>query len=937
MPLLNTAITFEFFEELLRRFPFDQVINTIKLRHCSEADPENGGDGHAEDFAEAHLTLRDERILINQGNWSWTAALQHDRRDRKLKAAFVVDLSNEPSALHGSLAFQVLGAISRRFGIAPAGIEADEKSRDFLKKAASKQGISSAGSRPFPSLLRAVFDQHTEAQKSSRGPARSRVARRSIWNLIEQVRFGGDSASAAGRSNSSALSASENFPFPSNLGAGLRDSSPQATSSDPSLPDPNNIVLDGAVKQRLKPYVIQLTQGRFSYEQDDSSEAEVDTIFRKYIPEWAATRPPGEPLRLMIYAHGGLVGHDKGMQIAARQVRWWRDNGVYPLFFVWHTGLTETLWQILRGEPTSSDARGRGFDVAGLTDLLLEQWARLHGGPVIWGGMKRSAEHASDGKGGARYVAQSLKTLFDIPALSDRLEIHAVGHSAGSIFHSYFLPALDETAHQKVKTLNLMAPAITVDDFKSRLLPLIEDNKIEQTAIFTMRRAEELADNCATIYRKSLLYLIRAVLEPKRDTPILGLEESLRQDAALMNLFRPDELSSDSNAQVIFAASDAATPRFASRSSSHGGFDDDASTMESIAQRILDDDNVKPFPAPAPNERGSFEVPHETFPQRVQRYASYSMVDTAHPGTRRALCIGIDNYPFNPLGGCVNDARQWESTLSGLGFQTELLLDGQATRDAMLARIEGLVSATKAGDSLVIAYAGHGASLPDHDGDEVDGEDEAICPHDFAVGHFVIDDDLATIFRGIAEGAHVTLFTDCCHSGTITRFALGAPSSGKTGGTNVRVRFIRPTAEMVQAHLKDRQTFRPRGFRPAPRPYEDAREILFCACRATEEAAEENGHGRFTSAVAPMLAAAVNTGMNLQSFQEKILSFFDANGKQHPELHCSEEKRSELLLAGGPANFAPSGFSKQSASDLLRGVDRRKLQQAFALLSESIA
>src|SRR5690606_31594507 len=59
------------------------------------------------------------------------------------------------------------------------------------------------------------------------------------------------------------------------------------------------------------------------------------------------------------------------------------------------------------------------------------------------------------------------------------------------------------------------------------------------------------------------------------------------------------------------------------------------------------------------------------------------------PASRRvALCVGVDAYPDAPLAGCVADAKRWADTLAGLGFTPHLLLDEEATRAAILDRLE---------------------------------------------------------------------------------------------------------------------------------------------------------------------------------------------------------------------------------------------------------
>jgi hypothetical protein len=66
-------------------------------------------------------------------------------------------------------------------------------------------------------------------------------------------------------------------------------------------------------------------------------------------------------------------------------------------------------------------------------------------------------------------------------------------------------------------------------------------------------------------------------------------------------------------------------------------------------------------------------------------------------------------------------------------------------------------------ESLFIFYTGHGASIPDRDGDEEDGKDEVMV---FDKG-YVKDDDLAICLRNFKKVDRLVLLSDCCHSGTI--------------------------------------------------------------------------------------------------------------------------------------------------------------------------
>ena len=139
----------------------------------------------------------------------------------------------------------------------------------------------------------------------------------------------------------------------------------------------------------------------------------------------------------------------------------------------------------------------------------------------------------------------------------------------------------------KIDTLALLAPAVRVDLFKSHLKPLVP-NGIDKFALFTMDRPTELDDNVVTIYRKSLLYFVRnACEEPVHATPILGLEESVRADAELARWFGLTGGAPSAGVDVVWSPTAAVSGPSATRSRTHGGFDNDAPTMNSVMYRIL--------------------------------------------------------------------------------------------------------------------------------------------------------------------------------------------------------------------------------------------------------------------------------------------------------------------------------------------------------------
>ncbi len=361
----------------------------------------------------------------------------------------------------------------------------------------------------------------------------------------------------------------------------------------------------------LRDHVINLNEGQFSQDDQYSTKPiDVDRIFEKSIPDWIE-KSGSRRSNIVFYAHGGLTDEATGLDMALEHIPWWKENGVYPVYFVWQTGFWQTISHLLQGIQQRSVAIGARDIFDHTTDPALEGVARLLGGPLIWGGMKRSAELASNpgtagqSEGGAHYVAQRLADFLASPGRVNSVDIHAVGHSAGSIFHAYFIPAALNRGVAKFKTLQFLAPAIRVDTFKQTLYPIVKTGaKIGKLVMYSMKEAFEKADNCDSIYHKSLLYLIFYALEDRRGTPILGLEECVCRDSELRKLFGLS--GGEAKAEAIWSETPVTTGLNASRALSHGAFDDDACTMGSTLRHILaigDNVAIKPSPVLVPGGR----------------------------------------------------------------------------------------------------------------------------------------------------------------------------------------------------------------------------------------------------------------------------------------------------------------------------------------------
>lgn len=285
-------------------------------------------------------------------------------------------------------------------------------------------------------------------------------------------------------------------------------------------------------------------------------------------------------------------------------------------------------------------------------------------------------------------------------------------------------------------------------------------------------------------------------------------------------------------------------------------------------------------------------------------------------GQKTAVCIGIDQYGgANQLSGCVNDARNWSRFFQGAGFQVIELLDGNATYDGIIRGIQSLVSQARAGDLIAVQYAGHGTQIPDRDGDEVDGEDEAIVPIDFASSDVIVDDVIGPLFDRAVPGVAINVFFDCCHSGGATR--LLAPSTfvprGFRGQT--KIRYMPPTEAMIARHREHlKRLGRQRGTRGVIETDGRMREFLFAACQPNEVSLESNGHGVFTTAALSVLQNGF-AGLTNSTFIQNTVAMLGPGRRQTPQLSCAPGTQNNPFLSASAATSPATGGSQAPTID----------------------
>jgi hypothetical protein len=222
----------------------------------------------------------------------------------------------------------------------------------------------------------------------------------------------------------------------------------------------------------------------------------------------------------------------------------------------------------------------------------------------------------SDGRlveaGGAAQVARLLNEWMQ---QDPTVELHIAGHSAGSILMAPLVQLLTTKGQvvggpangmlgmgAKVASVNLWAPAIAMDMFLMSYVPALEAKAVDRACLFTLTDKAEQDDSCAGIYHKSLLYMCAHAFEKQarswiekrlsQGTPIAGMARFIAaknvEDQAygyervhkLLKDGRLDWVQSPATGQPQGSpdGADATT---------HGGFDDDRSTLAATVTRIL--------------------------------------------------------------------------------------------------------------------------------------------------------------------------------------------------------------------------------------------------------------------------------------------------------------------------------------------------------------
>ncbi|MBK6337886.1 MAG: C1 family peptidase [Betaproteobacteria bacterium] len=265
-----------------------------------------------------------------------------------------------------------------------------------------------------------------------------------------------------------------------------------------------------------------------------------------YVRDIALARPlaaavAGAPLRLLVYAHGGLNAEAESIARIRVVAPYLLANGIYPLFLTWKTGPLETLQNVFADQVRAFFGLGAGDRSGALLGIDNEQWDRgverlarvtVRG---LWSEMRENAERgARDGHLLALLAGALAELRTALAATGSALELHLAGHSAGSILLGHLVDRLGRAAGGvRVDSCALFAAACSarfaVAHFVGAPAAVLAPERMFLHHLSEQNEKDDflVGSAAANLYGKSLLYLVSRALDDERKMPLLGMERAL--------------------------------------------------------------------------------------------------------------------------------------------------------------------------------------------------------------------------------------------------------------------------------------------------------------------------------------------------------------------------------------------------------------------------
>jgi pimeloyl-ACP methyl ester carboxylesterase len=309
-----------------------------------------------------------------------------------------------------------------------------------------------------------------------------------------------------------------------------------------------------------------------------------------------------------------------------------------------------------------------------------------------------------------------------------------------------------------------------------------------------------------------------------------------------------------------------------------------------------------------------------------------------------ATLIGINAYPQNPLGGCVNDALAMDEFLRSLCLQQEKdsmnrqgmiyhplyllapahpdqqrLSEHQSKNPHFMAdqilepsfqnvttkAFEHLKQA-KDGDICLLYYSGHGSTIEapkEFAGNKSSLQNETIvCLDSRSVARDLIDKEIAFLLWDTLKGknVHCLVIMDCCFAGNNTR-AIQEDKGIRYRHTSASRNNI-PFSSYL-GHDQGFYTRQPDGT-VAPKI---GQYVQLAASMDNETAQETNSGGLFTSNLLEVLRKGGSARSYRELLQTTRASVRNRNPRQHPvAFSAKDQDLDQPFLGGGILPYRPS-------------------------------
>ncbi len=298
-----------------------------------------------------------------------------------------------------------------------------------------------------------------------------------------------------------------------------------------------------------------------------------------------------------------------------------------------------------------------------------------------------------------------------------------------------------------------------------------------------------------------------------------------------------------------------------------------------------------------------------------------------------------------PLVACENDAVAMHGLAEEQSFEAEILLTDEATRDAVIEKMDRAASELRDGDMFFMSVSAHGARLPDYNRDERDGIDEALCLYD----GLLLDDEIYHLWGRFAPGVRILMLPDTCHSGSMIRqasvnFTLG-PDGRPVANTKPARYRMAPEDAIMRTLRKNIQKYRPILSSVDPIPEDvlhdpnqkriKARVLSISACQDDQFAKDGDDYGAFTGAVLRVWNNGSFAG-NYSKFHRQVfeaindptqrpklfeVGFDDPGFKQQTPFTLWANPRSTVLHSPAVDSIQPADQSGSATADGFRMRD----------------